>query len=381
MYKKIIIIYPREFTKKEYEKNSLKYFKKKNINLEIWIVNNLLAKNKGPNSYVRIDKKLISKNINCKIIKSNTHFKKLLYSYNGNKNILFDMRMSLNFNTLSFFKIFFFYNFDYILFASTILVKNNLRGFLSQKINNFIIKTNLIFSKVNLRSAKYIYSACLKSNLTNNLLMSKKSQIIKGHHADYDRFLELKKNNVVNEYKFKYFVFLDQDAAAHIDLINLNEDDVDESNYYNSLLKFFLKLESQFNFKYIVSPHPRANVKILKKYFGSRLSTKPTINLIKDSEFVLSHDSTATNYAFLFKKPLISIINDALINSIHDHKFSIYNFCEIAKLKAFDIEKDEIKKSDLIVDKRRYKTFIQNYIKHNNHYDHRIDIICKNINK
>ena len=382
MYKKIIVIYPREFTKKEYEKSSLKYFKKKKIDIEIWIINNLIRANKGPNSYVKIDKKLICKNINYKIIESNTHLKKLLYSYNDNKNILFDMRVKLNFNTLSFFKIFFFFNFNYLLFANLILIKNNLSGILSQKFNNFIIKTNLIFSKVNLRPAKYIYSIGLKSNLINNLLISKKSQIIKGHHADYDRFLELKKNNVINKYQFKYFVFLDQDASAHLDLINLNEDDVDESNYYNSLLKFFLKLEDKFNFKYIVSPHPRANFKILKKYFGSRLSTKPTVNLIKDCEFVLSHDSTATNYAFLFNKPVISIINDELINSIHDHKDKIYNFCERAKLKTYNITKDEIKKSDLIIDKKKYKIFIQNYINNNNNNNNnRVNIICKNINK
>lgn len=381
MYKKIIVIYPREFTKKEYVKSSLKYFKKKNIDIEIWIINNLIRANKGPNSHVSIDKKLISKNINYKIIKSNTHLKKLLYSYNDNKNILFDMRVKLNFNTLNFFKIFFFFNFNYLLFANLILIRNNLNGLLSQKFNNFIIKTNLFFSKVNLRPAKYIYSIGLKSDLINNLLISKKSQIIKGHHADYDRFLELKKKNVINKYQFKYFVFLDQDAPAHLDLINLNENDVDESNYYNSLLKFFLKLEDKFNFKYIVSPHPRANFTILKKYFGSRLSTKPTINLIKDSEFVLSHDSTATNYAFLFNKPVISIINDELINSIHDHKLHIHHFCERAKLKTYDISKDQIKKSDLIIDKKKYKIFIKNYIKNNNNDDNRVNIICKNIDK
>ena len=45
MYNKIIIITPREFSEKEYIKNSLKDITQKKIKLEIWIVKNYLLNN------------------------------------------------------------------------------------------------------------------------------------------------------------------------------------------------------------------------------------------------------------------------------------------------------------------------------------------------
>ena len=64
MYNKIVIVVPREFSEKEYIKNSLKDIIQKKIKLEIWIIKKLL----NPKS--QIDKKLLflDKNLTFKII-------------------------------------------------------------------------------------------------------------------------------------------------------------------------------------------------------------------------------------------------------------------------------------------------------------------------
>ena len=78
-----------------------------------------------------------------------------------------------------------------------------------------------------------------KYDIKNNLLITKSSKFIQGHHADYDKYLNnLKKNT--KKYNFKYFVFLDQDAPNHSDLKRMSRADVDEKVIMN-LCYFFLK--------------------------------------------------------------------------------------------------------------------------------------------
>lgn len=373
MKKKIIIVTQSEFTRKEFEKNSTKNFIDNNVKIEIWIISKIIKSN------YKINQKILykQKKIKIKIIESPN---KLDYYLNKEKNnirsCLFDIRIKLSFTTLPFFNYFFSYNFDYIVFPELKLNKNNFHYSLYLKFTNWLLLIYLLFSKVKINYAKYVYLISKKNNLSNNLLISKKSKFILGHHADYDKYLEEKK---IAKNKFKYFVFLDQNVPYHTDLIRNFIADVNEKKYYTSLLNFFKKIENQFKYKYLISPHPRANIRILKKYFGSRVSTYPTVKLIRNCEFVICHDSVSTNFAFLFNKPIVPIINEQLINSKHPHEKEIISFCKRAKLKLFNISTDVIKKTDLIIKKKNYRYFIFNYIKSNKSTYNRAEIIMNNI--
>ena len=375
MKKKLIFIFPNEFTKKEYEKNSIQYFLKKNIEIEIWIVGKVV------DSSFKLNKKIFfcNKDIKLLIVKS---FKDLRHLLNNikklNYNYLIDLRIKLSLKSFRFFKIFFTHKLNYIIFPSLELTKISKHFFWYLKFVNLIIKLKFLLNNIQIFPAKYVYIISQKSDIKNNLLISKNSKLIYGHHPDFDRYLEFK-NKKNKKYKFKYFVFLDQNVPHHSDLKRFSIADVDEKKYYESLLFFFKKLEKKFKYKFIISAHPRCDIKILKKYFNSRVSNQSSIELIKNCEFVICHDSTATNFAFLFNKSIVPVINNQLINSDHPHKKEIISFCKRANLKLFNISKDNIDKIDLTINDKKYKDYIFKYIGIKQSFCNRVEKILNNI--
>lgn len=376
MNKKLIIITPTEFTKKEFDKNSIKSFLQKKIKVEIWVI---------PKTYhvdYKIDKKIIykHKNLPIKVIKSindlDYHLNKIK---EDNLSYLIDLRVRLTLRSIPFFKTFFSYNFNYIVLPGLVNTKTSLHYDLYLKILNFMIWINFLFLKVKIKPAKYVYLISKENLLVNNMLISKKSKVISGHHADYDRYLQSQKQ-IQTKSKIKYFVFLDQNVPNHTDLTRLFPGDLNEKKYYNSLLVSFKKVEKQFNYKCLISAHPRAEIKTLKKYFGNMLSIKSSHDLIQNCEFVLTHDSVATNFAFLYEKPIISIINDELLSTKYNHKKESLYFCKRAKLKLINISRDKFTKKDLVVNKKEYKDYVRKYIKINNIEENRAGIILKKLN-
>tara|TARA_B100000795_G_scaffold270066_1_gene262428 strand:+ start:10178 stop:11311 length:1134 start_codon:yes stop_codon:yes gene_type:complete len=376
MVKKIIILTSTEFTKKEFEKNSIKNFLEKNIKIEVWIIGKTYLVDYEINRKVLF----IHKSVKIRIIPSSNNLKYYFDKIKNNSlSCLFDLRIKLTLRNMPFFKVFFLYNFNYIIFPSLLLSRISLHYSLYLKIINLIIRINFLFSKVKIKCAKYIYLISEKSYVKNNLLISKKTKSILGHHADFDKYLKFRKKKIVKN-KFKYFVFLDQNVPNHTDLTRLFPGDLNEKKYYNSLLVSFKKVEKQFNYKCLISAHPRAEIKTLKKYFGNMLSIKSSHDLIQNCEFVLTHDSVATNFAFLYEKPIISIINDELLSTKYNHKKESLYFCKRAKLKLINISRDKFTKKDLVVNKKEYKDYVRKYIKINNIEENRAGIILKKLN-
>lgn len=369
MYNKIIIIYPREFSKKEYLKNSIFEFKKKGIEIEVWIIKKLVTKNEK--IYFN---KIYNKKVKINIIKS---FTQLNYLLKKEKiNTLFDIRINLNFSTFQFFKIFFIENKDYILFPGLKLIKPTINFLLRIKLRNIFLKILFFLLNIKINNSKFFYMISKEGDIENNLLISKNSHMIKGHHSDYDKYLSSKFKKIKSR---KYFLFLDQNVPHHQDLVDLKANDIDEKKYYNSIKNFFVKIEKQYKIKYLISPHPRTKIKILKKYFGNRVSRNKTIELINSCEFVICHDTTAANFAYLLKKPIVSIINNELINSKYPHEIEIKNFCRRMDIKLINIHKDKILKKNIKFNKKNRKKYIYNFIKFDNLKKSRVDIILQAI--
>ena len=77
----------------------------------------------------------------------------------------------------------------------------------------------------------------IKADLISSLLINSKSILIKGHHADYDRFWKVKKMLPCKN----YFVFIDQNVPFHQDLVEMDKNDINEKNYYTSIKNFLEK--------------------------------------------------------------------------------------------------------------------------------------------
>ena len=257
MYNKIIIVVPREFSEKEYIKNSIKDIIQKKIKIEIWIIKKLL----NPKS--QIDKKLLysDKDLNFKIIDDSRQLNS--YLINEKSTTLFDLRLKLDFKNLNFFYEFFSCNFDFITHPGLTLRKFNLEYIVYLKLKNFLIYLIFLIKGKTLKYSKYVYIIGDKADLISSFLINSKSIFIKGHHADYDRFLESKKEML--PLQKNYFVFIDQNVPLHQDLVEMSKNDINEKNYYTSIKSFLEKTKKKYNLDYYISPHPRSNISPFKE--------------------------------------------------------------------------------------------------------------------
>ena len=142
MYNKLIIITPREFSNKEYIKNSIKDFIKKKIKVEIWIVKKIL----NPVSQINKELLVFDRNITFKIIDNIIELRENLIK--EKKSTLFDIRVKLNTKTKSFFSTFFNFDYDYIVISGIFTQKINFIYKLYYKLKNFLISIFFIMNKI-----------------------------------------------------------------------------------------------------------------------------------------------------------------------------------------------------------------------------------------
>lgn len=205
--------------------------------------------------------------------------------------------------------------------------------------------------------------------------------IIETHSWDYDLTLENK--NSLNKIGHKYVVFLDQYLFDHPDIIKANlKVGKNKKEYYDQLNAFFSKIESNTNYKVIISAHPAVSSSLCeyKKLFqGREVTCGNSVELVKFSEFVLSHCSTANSFAVIYNKPILFLINDDLEDS------DIGNDIKAASLalasKPINISQSyEIKTllENLNIDSKKYADYKYRYIKKNNNECYSCEIFHDN---
>ena len=163
---------------------------------------------------------------------------------------------------------------------------------------------------------------------------SKKTNFIYINSIDYDTYLRFEKENNKPLLNNNYIVFIDQNLPYHLDFIRNNEKPyVTDKNYYKSLNKFFDYIENKYNKEVVIALHPNsAN----KHQFNKKCFINETINLIKHSDSVLLHSSTAVSFAIIYDKSICMIETDEIIKS-QMHKFN-YLLSSILNLNLFNID-------------------------------------------
>lgn len=176
----------------------------------------------------------------------------------------------------------------------------------------------------------YSFSGCEKlTELLNNRDISVKN-IIPIHTVSYDEYLYSCKEIDAPLIKEPYFVFIDQALTVHVDNKSVKKNDT--ILYRNEILQSLRKISSDNgNIKIVIAEHPRCQFD--KDFWGTyqRFSRK-TPELIKYSNGVIGHFSTAIELAKIFNKRLI------LLNSSSSYFFSFSNRVNsIAKMLEADI--------------------------------------------
>jgi hypothetical protein len=181
----------------------------------------------------------------------------------------------------------------------------------SNPINFIKTAANLILSctyrKLNLvRKFDIVFAA--GSALTSVDQYAKKT--VHFNLCDFDHYRRI---NVVNDrlVQGKYAVFLDINLPYQSDLANIGLPAVTPASYFNSLNRFFNLLEDAYGIKVVIAAHPKAAYSNTE-YNQREIHRLVTAELVKDSEFVITHTSTALSYAVLNYKPSLFIYTDEM---------------------------------------------------------------------
>jgi len=163
---------------------------------------------------------------------------------------------------------------------------------------------------------------------------------------DYDNYMNA---NKIKERIIKgpYCVFLDVNLPFHDDLKWVGLTYVDPKKYYLSLNKFFNLLEKKYKIEVVIAAHPTAKYDD-KIFYGRKILKGVAPQLVKDSEFVISHHSTSISYAVLNKKPIVFIYSDDILRAYKETIVSfIKDFSEYLGRGMWNI--DEITSAEQVV--------------------------------
>lgn len=188
------------------------------------------------------------------------------------------------------------------------------------------------------------------------------TEVLWAHTLDYDLYLKERNNPSIER---PIAVFIDQYLPFHPDCIVAGiKPCVALDRYYFLLNNFFKLIENKLGLEVIIAAHPRSNYESRFDYFKERKCIRgQSVKLIRESKLVLSHSSTASNFANLFYKPMIFLT------------FCEYNrttkgssIIEMAKhfgKKPIFIDKNENInwKFELTVNKNHYDNYRRDYIK------------------
>ncbi|MHB1100401.1 MAG: hypothetical protein ACYCZR_12680 [Burkholderiales bacterium] len=160
-----------------------------------------------------------------------------------------------------------------------------------------------------------------------------------------------------------YAVFLDCYLPFHPDFRINGMKNIDPEKYRIGINAFFDKIELDIEKPVVIAAHPKAEYP--QGYFGSRLLIKnETARLVMNSRAVISHYSTSTSHAVLWKKPLVFVYSDDMINTTDAaHMVPITNaMAEELAMPIYNIDHLPQKISLHEVQDELYERYRKNYI-------------------
>ncbi|MDA9106964.1 hypothetical protein N9J98_02060 [Flavobacteriaceae bacterium] len=185
------------------------------------------------------------------------------------------------------------------------------------------------------------------------------ADIINVNTADYDTFLSL---SDIAPVATNYAVFLDENLTSHPDQKLFNIPPISSQDYYPELNAFFDKIESDFNIKIIIAAHPKAlNYKVLNPY-NREIYFNQTNELVSNSNFVITHDSTSIGYAVLHKKPILSITSEKFKIAIPENHAYTLSFSKALNTSLLYYDTNRANKKDIKIDIDKYNSYKYSFL-------------------
>lgn len=368
--KKLIILWPWYFKKKDWFRYEINYLLKfNNLNIEIHQLGNLIE-----------DKLIKTNTIQNKIIKK---FKTINQWFNytnqeSKKKDVFILNNIKAYNLSSYkikkklvelkkkkkIKVL-----EYIGHDTPEIAKINL--FLKNKF--FILKNTRFLFLINylkIRFFQYLearlnyfpnYSLIISKN---KFFVNKNSKLFFVHSIDYSNNLNNKK---VFSNKKRYAIYIDYPLPKSSDANFLAiHYPFNLKLWFNSLNKFFSTIEKIHNCKILIFPHPKNNLNELKKFYKKKkILNRPIAEYSKNSLFFITRNSTAISYPIIHRKPINLICSKELFLEKNYIDRSYYDlFQKELNLKVKNIDEVNNKNTYKInnVNLTYYKNFEKKYL-------------------
>lgn len=190
-------------------------------------------------------------------------------------------------------------------------------------------------------------------------------------HADDINYAFEPQSNSLDSSK-KVGVFLDQMLpyfnGRNPDVHNKEVNKEYKKTYYSNLVGTLKKLKKEFDLdEIVIALHPEA--KTIKEEIDSKFYPFPTAidmthEIIKDSQIVFGHFSTSLNIAAFYKKPIILLTDNNMLQR-SDRRGFITSYSNELQLKKINIDEDQqkVSKDDLEIDNDLYDLYIKKFLK------------------
>lgn len=239
-----------------------------------------------------------------------------------------------------------------------LLFRNHLRR-MSQKIN-------YEFTKLRVKSLTS-YGAIVAGDATGDYLTSRACPLLRIASNDYHSFqraLTEKSRSSLQLTKQGFLLFIDDCLAEASDWILLGlAPPVEPESYFAEMRLFFDKVEDFFGLPVVIAGHPNAenDPHYSMKFGGRAVYFGQTARLSIECELALVHFSTATSFAVLANRPIISLTSDAL--SATRYGMDIEGLSRILGTPLLSISKNTLPSSiALRPNAKLYKDFTRKYL-------------------
>lgn len=321
--KKIIYFIESPFCQRDFERFGIDIMKSNGFDTEIWDISSLI--NPGIHNIVKVPDPIDYQKSNCRLFM--------------NKTELMQEIKHLKLDTIVIFIMFFDYEHFFLYRALSrqnisyaFIITNTIPAYKSKSKEDHSFKKNRItdlakkLRRLNLEKMKkyvfnrvpysllmiqfpeFIFTGGYTSLVNYKFPIGEKTKIVWCHTLDYDLYLKDLSKFTDSGFKSRnYIVFCDECIPFHPEYINMNmEHPIPLEVYYPAVCKFFDKVERETGLKVIIAAHPRSRYEEYPDYFdGRKVIRGKTMELVRDSEFVLMHGSTSLNFAVLYHKPVL----------------------------------------------------------------------------
>jgi len=221
------------------------------------------------------------------------------------------------------------------------------------------------FNYLQIKPANIVFAPAEKY-IMPNFPINKKSEILRLHSLDYDNYLSERDND--KSVDIKMGVFLDQFHG--IDMIYQGRQPaINPEEYYPAICNCFDFIEKKYGVRIVIAAHPRSRYERKPDIFDGRTVIRgKTAELVKKANFVLLHNSSAINYAVLFKKPIILLTTNRINQNFTEGIAEDPSLEWLAsffgkKLHNLDTEIRIDMEEELYVNEKAYMAYKNSYIK------------------